>query len=129
MGSYYFLSHQFSLGTRTLSSTLRYGTEISLGKKATRWSWETALLRCIVLLTERALTAEGGASGLQSLTKKEDREVLQFFINRQGERSARKKRCFSCIVKCANWIPPLKDRSNKADVVGVHWAVGIIAQN
>jgi len=28
------------------------------------------------------------------------------------------------MAKCANWIPPLKDRSNKADIVGAYCAVG-----
>lgn len=41
--------------------------------------------------------------------------------------------CFSCemfhIVQCENWIPSLKDSSNKADVAEAYCAVGIIGQS
>lgn len=119
----------FARDQDTVSSTLLYGTESSLGKEVNRCTWDSVLLTFIIFFKEWALTSEGGASGLQSLRKNEDREILQILIKRLGFSPVRKKRCFNCIVKCANWIPPLKDRSNKADVVGVYCAVGIIGQN
>lgn len=39
--------------------------------------------------------------------------------------SVSKKSHFKCTVKFANWIPPLKHRSNEADSVGDYCAMGI----